>query len=125
LFPGGEQEGRLRTVVDFFGNVQNVEVENANATEPGSLKEDLAEISRLAEKWRKRGEEYSAILGNSTQSQSENKKSSSVGLAPKKTVGPTKMAEDNSWGKRLVGLSVVGACTAVWVAGSILGRSAN
>ncbi|CAI7677415.1 unnamed protein product [Penicillium pancosmium] len=120
LFPGGEQEGRLRTVVDFFGNVQNVEVENANATEPGSLKEDLAEIARLAEKWRKRGEEYSAILGNSTQSHSENKHSSSVGLAPKKTVGPTKMAEDNSWGKRLVGLSVVGACTAVWVAGSVL-----
>ncbi|PYH96685.1 cell division control protein 45 [Aspergillus ellipticus CBS 707.79] len=47
LFPGGEQEGRLRTVVDFFGNVQNVEVENLNATDPGSLMEDLVEIARL------------------------------------------------------------------------------
>ncbi|PYH45685.1 CDC45-domain-containing protein [Aspergillus saccharolyticus JOP 1030-1] len=52
LFPGGEQEGRLRTVVDFFGNVQNVEVENVNATEPGSLKEDLIEIARLVNRWR-------------------------------------------------------------------------
>lgn len=122
LFPGGEQEGRSRTVVDFFGNVQNVEVENANATEPGSLKEDLAEIARLVEKWRKRDEEYSAIVGNSSQHRDENV-SDSVHLSPRKSVGPTKMAEDNSWGKRLVGLSVVGACTAIWVAGSILGRS--
>jgi glycosylphosphatidylinositol transamidase (GPIT) subunit GPI8 len=124
LFPGGEQEGRLRTVVDFFGNVQNVEIENANATDPGSLKEDLAEIARLVEKWRKRDEEYSSILGNSSQSQSQGAQSPTVHLPSKKPVGATKMAEDGSWGKRLVGLSVVGACTAVWVAGSILGRSA-
>ncbi|CAG8889540.1 unnamed protein product [Penicillium nalgiovense] len=123
LFPGGEQEGRLRTVVDFFGNVQNVEVENANATEPGSLKEDLAEIARLVEKWQKRDEEYSAILGNSTGNVTQDLPSSSLHLKLKSTVGTTKMAEDTSWGKRLVGISVVGACTAIWVAGSILGRS--
>ncbi|KAJ6156180.1 hypothetical protein N7497_005065 [Penicillium chrysogenum] len=123
LFPGGEQEGRLRTVVDFFGNVQNVEVENANATEPGSLKEDLAEIARLVEKWQKRDEEYSAILGNSAGNATEDLPSSSLHLKLKSTVGTTKMAEDGSWGKRLVGISVVGACTAIWVAGSILGRS--
>jgi hypothetical protein len=122
LFPGGEPEGRLRTVVDFFGNVQNVEVENANATEPGSLKEDLAEIARLVEKWQKRDEELTAILGDSSQRHGENQPSKSVHLASKRT-GPTRMAEDSSWGKRLVGLSVVGACTAIWVAGSILGRS--
>jgi hypothetical protein len=112
-------------VVDFFGNVQNVEVENANATEPGSLKEDLAEIMRLVEKWQKRDEEYSAIIGDSVQNATEKIPSSShVNLAPKKIVGSTKMAEDSNWGKQLVGLSVVGACTAIWVAGSILGRSA-
>jgi glycosylphosphatidylinositol transamidase (GPIT) subunit GPI8 len=125
LFPGGEQEGRLRTVVDFFGNVQNVEVENANATEPGSLKEDLAEIMRLVEKWQKRDEEYSSIIGDSAQNVTDNVPSSShVNLPLKKTVGSTKMSEDSSWAKQLVGLSVVGACTAIWVAGSILGRSA-
>ena len=120
LFPGGEQEGRLRTVVDFFGNVQNVEVENANATEPGSLKEDLAEIARLVEKWQKRDVEYSAILNSS---QANNDQHSSVHLSRRKTVGPTRMADEGSWGKRLVGISVIGLCTAVWVAGSYLGRA--
>jgi hypothetical protein len=120
LFPGGEQEGRLRTVVDFFGNVQNVEVENANATEPGSLREDLAEIARLVEKWQKRDVEYSAILNNSTEPQTS---SPSVHLPRKTTVGPTRMTDDSSWGKRLVGISVVGVCSAVWVASSYLGRS--
>ena len=88
-----------------------------------SLKEDLAEIARLVEKWQKRDEEYSAILGDSAGNVTEDLHSSSLHLKLKNTVGPTKMAEDGSWGKRLVGISVVGACTAIWVAGSILGRS--
>jgi len=39
LFPGGEQGGRDRLLMDFFGNVQNVEVDSVgNDTE---WKEDL------------------------------------------------------------------------------------
>lgn len=128
LFPGGEQEGRLRTVVDFFGNVQNVEVENANATDPGSLQEDLAEIARLVEKWRTHDQQYltsRSDASNQSSSEPPNADSRTVTsyLPQRKNDGPTKMAEENPWGKRFVGASVIGACAAAWFAGSVLGRT--
>lgn len=46
-FPGGEQAGRNRLVMDFFGNVQNVEVSNPEATSDATWKEDLAALERL------------------------------------------------------------------------------
>src|SRR6266487_6293333 len=55
LFPGGEQEGRLRTVIDFFGNAQNVEVDG-NDTTIESLKEDLVQLGKLVENLKKRDE---------------------------------------------------------------------
>lgn len=132
LFPGGEQEGRLRTVVDFFGNVQNVEVENANATDPGSLQEDLIEIARLVDNWRKRDQVYlanhtspenSSSSSSSSHTTASNKDSRSLSsyLLQRKNVGPTKMSEENCWQKRAVGVSVLGACAAVWFAGSVFG----
>lgn len=130
LFPGGEEEGRLRTLVDFFGNVQNVEVENANATEPGSLQEDLIEIARLVEKWRSHDREYLAAHADGSQNstdvplsdaESQTQKPHSYDTANK--VGPAKMTDVAIWEKRLIGTSVLGACAAIWFAGSKLGRS--
>jgi GPI-anchor transamidase subunit K len=46
LFPGGEAAGRSRRVIDFFGNVQNVEV-HGNSTENDLLREDMAGLQRL------------------------------------------------------------------------------
>ncbi|KAL1962549.1 hypothetical protein VTN77DRAFT_9424 [Rasamsonia byssochlamydoides] len=126
LFPGGEQEGRLRTVVDFFGNVQNVEVET-NSTEPGSLKEDLAEIAKLVEKWRRREQEYFSSSNNSSHhvasADREKTKSSSSTSQKKAAPGVAKMTDEDNWTKRLVGLTVLGAGATIWLAGSILGKS--
>ncbi|EEP82286.1 GPI-anchor transamidase [Uncinocarpus reesii 1704] len=47
LFPGGEQAGRLRKVMDFFGNVQDVEIEAGYNGTGGSIQEDLAAIAKL------------------------------------------------------------------------------
>ena len=46
LFPGGEQAGRSRRVVDFFGNVQSVEVYD-HKTNAQSLRDDLDGLMRL------------------------------------------------------------------------------
>src|ERR1700759_3682824 len=52
LFHGGEQEARKRLVMDFFGNVQNVEVEGkANET---AWREDLAQIEQMIQRARAR-----------------------------------------------------------------------
>ena len=55
LFSGGEQAGRNRRVVDFFGNVQGVEVQNGDAKE--TLKEDLEGLMRLVQDY----EEFAAV----------------------------------------------------------------
>lgn len=131
LFPGGEQEGRLRTVVDFFGNIQNVEVET-NSTEPGSLKEDLAEIAKLVEKWRKRDQEYLSSLQQENDNSSHHHlvnadkgkiQLSSASREKAAAAGVAKMTDQDSWTKRLVGLAVLGVGTTIWLAGSILGKS--
>ncbi|KAL4913536.1 peptidase C13 family-domain-containing protein [Aspergillus aurantiobrunneus] len=119
LFPGGEQEGRLRTLVDFFGNVQSVEVEHTDSEEPGSLKEDLVEIARLVEKWRTVSQDYAAA-GNITLPQ-DDASDSPVHEVKRRKIGPVKLTEENPWEKRLIGLSVLGACAAIWFTGSALG----
>lgn len=130
LFPGGEQEGRLRTVVDFFGNTQNVQVESNATTGPGSLKEDLDEIAKLVEKWQRREEEYPFLAQNTTTAFEENDRRSepspATGADRRRRVvaGASKMTDEDSWTKRLVGLAVVGAGTGLWLAGSVLGRNA-
>ncbi|GAD98752.1 hypothetical protein PVAR5_7453 [Paecilomyces variotii No. 5] len=129
LFPGGEQEGRLRTVVDFFGNVQNVEVEGANSTGPGSLREDLQEIAKLVEKWQQRDREYLASLSradNTTSDHpyaSDDERDSASSSLKRRTAGATKMTNEDTWGKRLVGLTVLGGFAALWAAGSFLGKA--
>ena len=48
LFPGDEEEGRKRLVMDFFGNVQNVEVEGGGTGwNESEWQEDLRRLSEI------------------------------------------------------------------------------
>ncbi|RMZ82643.1 hypothetical protein DV738_g1659, partial [Chaetothyriales sp. CBS 135597] len=51
LFPGGEHAGRNRRVVDFFGNVQSVEVQQNNTRDLLELRHDLEVLRRLADEY--------------------------------------------------------------------------
>jgi len=55
LFPGQEAEARKRRVVDFFGNVQGVEVEGENSLRDAisSWQEDLEALKKLVERQQK------------------------------------------------------------------------
>ncbi|RMD41496.1 hypothetical protein DV735_g3612, partial [Chaetothyriales sp. CBS 134920] len=57
LFPGGEQAGRNRRVVDFFGNVQSVEVQQNNTRDLLELRRDLEVLRRLADEYYAAAEE--------------------------------------------------------------------
>src|SRR6266702_2111825 len=46
LFPGGEAAARSRLVMDFFGNVQNVEVEGGFTGNETAWQEELQAIER-------------------------------------------------------------------------------
>ncbi|KAL1978297.1 hypothetical protein VTN31DRAFT_1156 [Thermomyces dupontii] len=121
LFPGGEQEGRLRTVVDFFGNTQKVEVENQNSTGPGSLKEDIEAIAQLIEKWKQQRPADSAL--NDTVVGASVREPVSQPTSKKSMLGARRMADEDGWTKRLLGLTVLGAGAGLWVAGSVLGKA--
>lgn len=54
LFRGGEAEARSRLLTDFFGNVQNVEVDGARSS--ATLEEDLLALSRTIAELRERAE---------------------------------------------------------------------
>jgi phosphatidylinositol glycan class K len=114
LFPGGEQEGRMRTVIDFFGNAQNVEVDG-NVTSLEGLKDDLVQLGRLVDNLKKRDER--ALRTNNT-TESARKSTHTTRLSVQSQVGALKIEEENAWSKRFAGLWVLSGCAAAWFLGS-------
>lgn len=112
LFPGGEQAGRERLVMDFFGNVQNVEVDTVgNDTE---LREDILslgkKIAELMEKAEAAEKNLTAAIDEPT--------------GPIRRIRAAKVAvDDRWWGKKAVALLGVAGCSLVWLAGSYLESS--
>lgn len=110
LFPGGEEAGRARLLMDFFGNVQNVEVDSiTNDTE---WKEDLlllgkkiTELKERAEREEKNVTAAAPLLENHTS----------------KRIRAAKVeADDKWWGKKAIGAWALAGCSLVWLAGSYL-----
>ncbi|CAN8102619.1 unnamed protein product [Discula destructiva] len=117
LFPGGEGSARSRLVTDFFGNVQNVEVDGTRNT---TLEEDLLALSKhIADLRRKEDERDQAAKGNVTQE--EKKKQREAGANSIKSAKP--LTDDNWWAKKLLGALVLGGGVAVWGLGSLLEKS--
>lgn len=111
LFPGGEQGGRERLVMDFFGNVQNVEVDNAgNDT---ALQEDLISLGKKIADLMKRAEDVDAAMKNTS---SVPQQAASVTMHQ---IRASKVASDDQWwGKKAVGLLGLAGCSIAWYAGS-------
>ena len=110
LFPGGEQAGRDRLLMDFFGNVQNVEVDSVgNDTES---REDLLFLSKKIAELRERADAIDAA------------KNDTVNASPVldhglKRVRAAKVATDEYWwGKKAIGVLGLAGCSLVWFAGS-------
>ena len=51
LFPGNESSGRSRRVVDFFGNVQGVEIPSGNSSAQADHQKDLDALKKLIVKY--------------------------------------------------------------------------
>ncbi|KAJ9503301.1 glycosylphosphatidylinositol anchor biosynthesis [Exophiala xenobiotica] len=117
LFPGGEQAGRSRRVVDFFGNVQNVEVQG-NQTGVESLKEDLQGLKRLVQ-------DYQAFAAAQESNKTEmsdvvqrrNLEAVSSGKIRQKqrhTVGKLQLSENAQWARQVAGATVLSGLAALW-----------
>ena len=120
-------------ITDFFGNVQNVEVDGGDGA---SMHEDLAALSRLAANLTARyGPEGECVRKPSVPSNKnkKNKKSKKAGekassftpLSPttaptSKKVGAMRVEEKDTWGRTVIGGGALIACAIAWVASSAL-----
>ena len=148
LFPGGEEAGRNRLIMDFFGNVQGVEVGDGlrgmrpNDTSEAEWREDLLGLARKIQEIKERAEaqekekcedlekRYEGHDGKSPVREEKGKKETASPPAEEPTVKPkaAKMniraakVEDaeNYWAKKIVGGLLLGGLSVAWAAGSYL-----
>jgi len=110
LFPGGEQGARERLLMDFFGNVQNVEVDSVN--KDAQWKEDLLQLGKKIAAIQERME--SAEKNATVQI-----KSSSNNPVTRVTAAKVEV-DDGWWRKKAAGAWALAGCTLAWIAGSYL-----
>jgi predicted phage tail protein len=130
LFPGGEQAGRSRRVVDFFGNVQGVEVAG-NKPAAESLKEDLEGLKRLIKEY-----EGQAVFQDRSRSSTgayakSNTTASSQHILPRRNAdgrvpafdpgivtGAMSITETGHWTRRISGAALLSGLAAAWYLGA-------
>ncbi|KAG9242771.1 peptidase C13 family-domain-containing protein [Calycina marina] len=111
LFPGGEEAGRNRLLMDFFGNVQNVEVDNVG--NDMEWKEDLLLLGKKIADLKERAEGVDAAQ-NSTMAPVRDNHAS-------KRIRAAKVATDERWwAKKAVAVLGLAGLSGVWFAGLYL-----
>ena len=117
LFPGGREAVRDRRVLDFFGNVQGVEVDSAEDESAASWQEDLRKLERFVEVAKAEEEAAAAAARESPAEAAEAVKESVVTAEQKQS--PPRAALDmakggEGWLKRAVGVGSLLALGAAW-----------
>ncbi|KAH8911555.1 GPI-anchor transamidase precursor [Coniochaeta sp. PMI_546] len=111
LFRGGAEAARSRLITDFFGNVQNVEVDGTKNT---TLEEDLLSLSKTIAALKKHADEAEAA------ERKANETSKAKPEAHKKIQFAKPLTDDNWWTKKLFGATAVAGCALLWGLGSYL-----
>ncbi len=118
LFPGGEKAGRERLVMDFFGNVQNVEIDSADGEQSTDLKEDFDGLARMITELASPNETErlspSSVMPLNINSVQKINTQVAVGAV---------IVEGRGWNKQVVGATVVLGAMGIWFAGSMLESS--
>ncbi|KAI2626799.1 peptidase C13 family-domain-containing protein [Xylaria nigripes] len=114
LFHGGEEAARGRLLTDFFGNIQNIEVDGAkNAT----VDDEMLALSRTIARLRIMADEQDVEMSN------KNNTATSPGAAHitrSKVQLAKPLNNDDWWSKKVVGATTLVGCTALWTLGSYL-----
>ncbi|RKF64084.1 GPI-anchor transamidase [Erysiphe neolycopersici] len=117
LFPGGERNGRERLVMDFFGNVQNVEIYGTDNT--SEWDQDLLTIGlKMAEVRKSIGAHKLASKNESIDSISMDKTTRNQNF--EKKLAYKVEPDQNFWGKKFVGVWVLIGLTLAWSGASHL-----
>jgi glycosylphosphatidylinositol transamidase (GPIT) subunit GPI8 len=118
LFNGGEAAARSRLIMDFFGNVQNVEVEAGVKRNETEWQDELRAIERMIVEAKRR---HNATLAAAPQHASviEEVKAAEA-KAHVRREGAVKVDAETGWSKQIVGLAALLGCAGIWAAGSWL-----
>ncbi|KID97857.1 GPI-anchor transamidase precursor, partial [Metarhizium majus ARSEF 297] len=112
LFPGGAEGARSRLITDFFGNIQNVEVDRDSSS---SLDEQLLALSKTIAILREKEAEEDAASRN------RSSVPASVSTEPvTKIQGATVLTDEKWWTKKVVGATALAGCGLLWAIGSFL-----
>ena len=110
LFPGGEENGRERLVMDFFGNVQAVEVEGVGGNET-EWREEMRRLADIINRTRTRGNMIGAERGEvPVEEVIARDRDSGKG----KVEGVAKIEGLEAWGQRILGAGALLGCALVW-----------
>lgn len=114
LFPGGEGKARERLVMDFFGNVQNVEIQKAGTTNGGaaSWEEDLANLKRMVEGMRTANETRETLDEIPARADKLPVKSRGVRASP----GVAHIEPEKTREKQMLGAAILVGGAVVWFA---------
>jgi phosphatidylinositol glycan class K len=118
LFNGGESEARSRLVMDFFGNVQNVEVEGGQGRNESEWRHELAAIEKMIEEAKRRHNESLATAPHPVQVIEEAKAVETMQAI--KREGAMRVDEELGWKKQAVGAAALFSCVAMWALGTWL-----
>src|SRR3569833_876497 len=117
LFRGGAEAARSRLVTDFFGNVQNVEVDGSKNTtkkkDHQTQNKTIAALRKLAEE-----ETSSAAAGGKNATTPDTKAASTKRMQFAKP-----LTNENWWTKKVAGATALAGCALLWGLGSYLERT--
>ena len=118
LFHGGEQRGRERLVMDFFGNVQGVEIEEATATAPMWNETEWREdLSRL---WQLSRTRAAAETDDKEDLTAREHIDTAQEFQGEKRHGAARVEAPKGWGQQANGAWALIGCVLVWIGASWL-----
>ncbi|KAF9741520.1 glycosylphosphatidylinositol anchor biosynthesis [Paraphaeosphaeria minitans] len=118
LFAGGEAGARSRLIMDFFGNVQNVEIDAGSQKNETQWREELEAIDRMILEAKRRHNDTLKLRPQAQHIIEE--------VAPMeqqqstKKPGAVKVDTESGWSKQIVGAAALLGFAGVWAAGSWL-----
>ena len=113
LFEGGEAKGRERLVMDFFGNVQGVEIQGA-----GNETEWQEDMKRL-EEFIARAKAAETKAAEAAEKNFRNKSADSQSLprssgTKNKIEGAAKVEAGRDWNQQILGTAALLGCALIW-----------
>ncbi|KAF4587232.1 GPI-anchor transamidase [Ophiocordyceps camponoti-floridani] len=115
LFPGGAAAAKGRLITDFFGNVQNVEVDRAKDE---ALEEELVALSRTIAMLLAKAD--GGMINSNATDESDSMGSGGVVGETASRAGVAALDDNDGWAKRAVGATALAGCALLWGLASFL-----